>query len=108
MPRLLTEHLLERLKAARKSKGLSQRKLGARLGVPQSHISKIESGDVDLRLSTLVAYARILDLELFLVPNASVMAVETMIRVTQGNGSVNELELPAYRLDDEIDGDADD
>ncbi|HEY7803807.1 MAG TPA: helix-turn-helix transcriptional regulator [Orrella sp.] len=106
---LLTEDFVERLKTARKKKRLSQRKLGARFGVPQSHISKIESGNVDLRLSTLVEYARILDLELFLVPSASVLAVETMIRVTESNRNVDELTLPAYRLDDDdIEGDTDD
>ena len=62
----------------------------------------------DLRLSTLVEYARILDLELFLVPSTSVLAVETLIRVRESNRNVDELRLPAYRLDDDIEDDTDD
>ena len=46
----ITEYITETLKAAREAKGLSQRDLSSRAGVPQSHISKIESGVVDLRL----------------------------------------------------------
>lgn len=55
------------LRQAREGLGLSQRELGRRAGVPQSHVSKIESGQVDLRLSSLVALARVLDLEVRLV-----------------------------------------
>ena len=43
------EHIIAALKAARQEKGLSQRELSAKAGVPQSHISKIERGAVDLR-----------------------------------------------------------
>ena len=53
-----TEHIAESLKAARERKGLSQRALSAKAGVPQSHISKIENGAVDLRLSSLVELAQ--------------------------------------------------
>ena len=56
------------LKAARLAKGLSQRALSEGAGVPQSHISKIERGGVDLRHSSLVEIARALDLEVTLVP----------------------------------------
>ena len=48
------EEIAEALRAARESKGLSQRELSARSGVPQGHISKIENGAVDLRLSSLI------------------------------------------------------
>ena len=60
----VTEQILESLREARVRKGFSQRELSARSGVPQSHISKIESGSVDLRISSLIALARVLDLEL--------------------------------------------
>ena len=71
------------LKWARQAKGLSQRALAGLSGVPQSHISKIESGGVDLRLSSLVEIARALDLELVLVPRKGLSAVNSIIRSTQ-------------------------
>jgi predicted transcriptional regulator len=53
-----TEQMVKELKAAREAKGLSQRALSELVGVPQSHISKIERGGVDLRLSSFVEIAR--------------------------------------------------
>lgn len=75
--------LAEGLKQARESKGLSQRELGARIAVPQSHISKIESGVVDLKASSLIEFARALDLEVMLVPRSLVPAVEALSRPSQ-------------------------
>lgn len=51
----VTEQILDSLREAWVRKGFSQRELSARSGVPQSHISKIESGGVDLRVSSLIA-----------------------------------------------------
>ncbi len=76
----LNDKILKSLKRARKAKGLSQRELSAKSGVPQSHISKIENGAVDLRVSSLVALARTLDLELELVPRKTVPAVQSIVR----------------------------
>ena len=76
----ITEEIASNLKAARESKGLSQRALSEKSGVPQGHISKIENGAVDLRLSSLVALARALDLELTLVPRKAVPAVKSIVR----------------------------
>ncbi len=70
------EHIGTWLKKARLEKGLSQRALGARVGVPQSHISKIESGLVDLQASSLIELARALELELMLVPRILVPTVQ--------------------------------
>jgi transcriptional regulator with XRE-family HTH domain len=70
------------LRTAREIKALSQRELSKLAGVPQSHISKIESGAVDLRLSSLIELARVLDLELLLVPRSSVPAVQSVVRST--------------------------
>lgn len=74
------EHMATILRNARENKGLSQRDLGAVAGVPQSHISKIEKGGVDLRLSSLIELARALDLELALVPRAAVPTVQSIVR----------------------------
>lgn len=73
----------EDLRNARRAKGLTQRELGQRVGVPQSHISKIEQGGVDLQFSSLTELARALDLELKLVPRQALPAVEGVIRSFQ-------------------------
>ncbi len=75
-----TEHIAQALKAARKQKGLSQRALSALAGIPQSHISKIEADNVDLRMSSLASIAHALDLELVLVPRKAVPAVQSISR----------------------------
>lgn len=98
-----TEYLAAELKAARKRKGLSQRALAARSGVPQSHISKIESGVVDLRLSSLVALARILEMELVLVPRKAVPAVKSVIQGMK-QGETEPLTFAAYTLKEDKDG----
>lgn len=82
-----TEYIAKRLKATRLSKLLSQRRLGELAGVPQSHISKIENGGVDLRVSSLVELARVLDLELTLVPRKAVSAVNAIVRSTERSSS---------------------
>ncbi len=84
-----TEYISKRLKKARSSKGLSQRKLGELAGVPQSHISKIENGGVDLRISSLVALARVLDLELTLVPRKTVPVVSAIVRSAERTPSLS-------------------
>ncbi|VAW55340.1 hypothetical protein MNBD_GAMMA05-2419 [hydrothermal vent metagenome] len=85
----LNDKILRSLKRARKAKGLSQRELSAKSGVPQSHISKIENGAVDLRVSSLVALARTLDLELELVPRKIVPAVQSIVRKTINTDLMN-------------------
>ncbi len=74
------ESITIELKKARVAQGLSQRMLSAKSGVPQSHLSKIEQGGVDLRISSLVAIARTLGLEFVLVPQKAMPAIETIVR----------------------------
>ncbi len=47
--------------------------------MPQSQIARIEGGDSDLRLSTVLELARVLDLEPMLIPKQLVPAVSYMI-----------------------------
>lgn len=68
------------LNAARHRAGLSQRALGAKLGIAQSHLSKIERAAVDPQLSSLTEIARALGLELMLVPKQLVPAVQALQR----------------------------
>ncbi len=74
------EDIAASIKAARIAKDFTQKQLGERVGLPQSHISKIETGGVDLQLSSLVEIARALDLELKLVPRKTLPAIEGVVR----------------------------
>ena len=71
--------ILKQLKIARQEKGLKQSEFGNKLGLPQSHISKVERGETDPRLSTVVDMARIVDRELILVPRRLAPAIRPMI-----------------------------
>lgn len=77
------------IRAARQAKALTQKELGQRVGLPQSHISKIEKGAVDLQLSSLVEITRALDLEVKLVPRKALAAVEGAIRVHGTTGETS-------------------
>ena len=74
------EEIAAGIRRARIAKALTQKELGQRVGLPQSHISKIEKGTVDLKLSSLVEIARALDLEITLVPRKALPAVEGAVR----------------------------
>lgn len=101
----LLEKTAGRLRQAREDRGLTQRALAQLTGVPQSHISKIESGAVDIRLSSLVAISRALELELELVPKQALPAVQALIRSVEKPGMNNDQprnvmwsSKPAYQL----------
>jgi transcriptional regulator with XRE-family HTH domain len=47
--------------ATRTELGLSQTEVAARMGTSQSAVARLESGDTDVRLSTLERYAAALD-----------------------------------------------
>ena len=79
------EAFAQSLRQARLQKGWSQRDLSGKAGIPQAHISRIESGVVDVKVSTLVELARLLDLELVLAPRASLPAVEALIREAEAS-----------------------
>jgi transcriptional regulator with XRE-family HTH domain len=83
----------EQLRGARRARRLSQKDLGARTRLPQSHISAIETGKVDPRLSSIVEIARRLDYEPLLVPRTLVPAVQALL-----NGDT---EAPLWQVDDD-------
>lgn len=89
------------LKKAREKKGLSQRALGAKVHLPQSHISKMEKGAIDFQLSTLLEVAWALELEVMLVPRQYSTAVKAIEQISKGDQ-----QIPAYQLDDEEEEDA--
>jgi predicted transcriptional regulator len=49
--------LIRELVSARQESGLSQTEIAARMGTSQSAVARLESGDLDVRLSTLERYA---------------------------------------------------
>jgi HTH-type transcriptional regulator/antitoxin HipB len=99
------EAFAQRLRKARLAKGWSQRDLGGKAGIPQAHISRIESGAVDVKVSTLVELARLLDLELMLAPRSSILAVEALIREVEADHPRKHprapAQTPAYTLDED-------
>jgi len=56
--------LASQLVAARLDAGLSQTEVAARMGTSQSAVARLESGDADIRLSTLERYATALGRQL--------------------------------------------
>lgn len=89
----MIEDFAKKLQEARKAKGLTQGELGAKIGLPQSHISQIEAGKIDIRLSSFLEMARLLDLEPMLIPRPLIPAVRSMI---SGNDDTRQ---PAWRID---------
>ena len=97
-PKGLPEDLRLRIKEARVKRGWGQRELGSQVGLPQPHISAIESGEIVPRFDTLLDLVRVLDLDLLLVPRSLVPAVQSLIRAQKQPESV---EKPLYAADDE-------
>ena len=90
--------LREHIKKARRMRSWSQRQLGVQTGLPQPHISAIESGEIVPRFDTLLDIVRVLDLDFLLVPRTLVPAVQSLIRAQKEPESV---ERPLYAVDHE-------
>ena len=88
--------ILQDLKLARQAKGMSQRALALKVGIPQSHLSRIESGRVNIQLTSLIEISRVLELELMLVPRQKINLVRGLIK--------NDSPKPAYTLDEDLEG----
>jgi transcriptional regulator with XRE-family HTH domain len=99
----LPADLRQHIKDARAKRGWGQRELGAQIGLPQPHISAIESGEVVPRFDTLLDLVRVLSLDLLLVPRALVPAVLSLIRAQQEPEGSEERSLYAGG-DQEADG----
>jgi transcriptional regulator with XRE-family HTH domain len=72
------------LQQARISRGLTQAELGALVGLPQSHISKIERGETDFQWTTLEQIANAVGLSAVLVPTGLVPVVESLMKGREG------------------------
>lgn len=90
-----------KLLEARRAKGLTQSELGRILGLPQSYVSQVENGKHDIKVGTLADWARVLDLELMLVPRAYRDSVAYLVQPRSAESA--ELPPPAYGpLPDEV------
>src|SRR5215831_3353708 len=94
----LPEDFRAQIKEARRKRGWGQRELAAHVGLPQPHISAIESGAIVPRFDTLLDLVRVLDHDLLLVPRPLVPAVQSLIRDHKEGGSA---ERPLYAGDDD-------
>jgi HTH-type transcriptional regulator / antitoxin HipB len=94
------EEIINTLRTARINKKLSQRALSTLVGLPQSHISKIESGVVDLKTSSLMEISRSLDLEPMLIPRPLVTIVKGLIQQLTSDQDQHKPAPPAYQLDE--------
>lgn len=72
-------NIIEQLKSIRQNQGIKQSELGKKLGLPQSHVSKIEQGANDPRLSTVTDIARVLDQEIMLIPRQMVPHIRALL-----------------------------
>ena len=68
----------DQLRQSREVKDLTQSEMGARIGQPQSAVSRIERGG-DLRVSTLLEMARVLEMEPVLIPKRLIAAVQALL-----------------------------
>src|SRR5208337_4785304 len=90
------------LKEARRKRGWSQAELGRRAGLPQMHISGIESGKIVPRYDTLLDLVRVLDHDLLMVPRSLVPAVQALIRDHRNPGQHrDEGERSLYAAEDD-------
>jgi len=100
LPAALRHELIEE----RHKRGWSQAELGRRLGLPQMHISGIETGKIVPRFDTLLDLVRVLDRDLLMVPRSLVPAVQALIRDSRRpdrDTDADEGERPLYAADDQ-------
>lgn len=98
----LPVEMREELKQARLRRGWSQREFGRRIGLPQMHISGIESGKIVPRFDTLLDYVRSLDYDLVLIPRTLVPAVLALLREHKTSSeSADEGDRPLYAANEE-------
>lgn len=93
------------LRNAREAKGLTQAELGRKIGMPQSHISTIEQGRTDLRLSNLLELARQLDHDVMLIPRKYAPAVRSIRagHLAEDRSSDDPDQIPAYGIGSQTD-----
>lgn len=100
----LPDSMRRSLAEIRRAHGWSQAELGRRVGMPQVHISNIESGKVVPRFNTLLEIVRVLEYDLLLVPRPLIPAVQSLIRDYHQPGAASDIdegERPLYAQRDD-------
>jgi HTH-type transcriptional regulator / antitoxin HipB len=69
-----------RLAKQRERLGLTQSQLAKRMGTTQAWVAQLETGKREPRWSTLLDFARALELEPMLIPRSRVSAVEAILQ----------------------------
>lgn len=102
----LPDEVRRDLVAARQRRGWSQAELGRRVGLPQVHISGIETGKVVPRFNTLLDLVRVLDYDMLMVPRSLVPVVQSLIRDHRqpGGTATDEGERPLYGTGEDEEG----
>ena len=107
----IPEAMRRELKESRLKRGWSQLDLGRHTGLPQVHISKIETGKIVPRFDTLLDLVRVLGYDLLMVPRPMVPVVQALVQDSRREASGSneeEDEIPLYAIDDEAgEGDED-
>jgi len=83
------------IKNYRKQRNISQSKLAELSGFHQKGVSKFESNQIDVRLSTFEQLAQALDLKIVLVPRQQYSAVQQFIQSEQVQQEITKQELPS-------------
>jgi DNA-binding XRE family transcriptional regulator len=77
---IIVSKILDEFQNARKAVGLTHEMLAQRAGVSRMTVQRTEAGKIDPRLSTLLALARTLHMDLMLVPKALRADLEDFVR----------------------------
>jgi transcriptional regulator with XRE-family HTH domain len=94
----LLKQLGRRFRAAREAAGLTQKQTADRANISRPRYRDIETGAAAARTTTLANIARALGMEMMLIPQAMVPAVQSMLRPTD-----DEEDRPAFTSDVEED-----
>ena len=78
------------LKTKRKGLGLTQEQVAGMAGISRPRYREIETGSAAARTTTLINIARALGLEIMLIPQAMVPAVDALLRPNDDD------DLPAF------------
>jgi len=93
----------------RKRKNLTQKELGARIGLSQKHVSEIENGKIAPRYDTVLELLRVLDLDLVVAPKRLVPVIRSIIADHYGDDrhQQHEDDRPLYGRGADVDADDD-